>query len=526
MNTIRLCRQCGAPVPAEAPGGVCPECGTNYDSGSFAVPVEGPLTAPSPAELAPLFPGLEIMEVAGYGGMGTIYKVRQPQLDRVVALKILSPELGRDPAFAQRFWREAQALAKLNHTNIVRVFDFGQAGAFYYFLMEYVDGVSLQTLIKQKTIHAGEAQRIVIEICHALQYAHEEGVVHRDIKPSNILLDKKGRVKIADFGLARVTTGKVAGDSSSGRRPLTVMGTPEYMAPEQLDKPWKVDRRADLYSLGVVFYQMLTGQLPSDQYEPPSRKAKVNPGLDEVLLRALARQPRRRYQDANEMRAAVETATGRFHNLPGDLPRNTGSRKWGWLPRFALAAVTIWLAVLTYIFFQDHWAEQKAVLIPAGALEAFAAGPEGVGLARRMVTQLNLTNDQVQSVNTIVRRYQGEFTTLERHHTKRSKNAAGHDVLTIEPFPQEMDVLMNRMWTDLATVLSAGQLDIAKTLRFEKLFPHTGRKPLSVEFWQDENGEFHVAKGQEPADKNSGDEGLLPLRYRNWLLQDGSKTNN
>ncbi len=523
MNTIRICSQCGTPMPAETPNGACPECGSTSGPGSFADSDAEPLMPPSPAELAPLFPGLEITEVIGRGGMGTIYKARQPQLDRVVALKILSPELGRDPAFAQRFWREAQALAKLNHSNIVRVFDFGETGGLFYFLMEYVDGVTLGTLIKQRTLHIEEAQRIVIEICHALHYAHEEGVVHRDIKPSNILLDKKGRVKVADFGVAGLM-GKEARDSSAGGQPAMVLGTPQYMAPEQLEKPWKVDRRADIYALGVVLYEMMTGELPLDNFEPPSRKAGANPILDAVMFRALARRQRQRYQNANEMRAAVEAATGRFHNLPGDMPRKSTSRKWRWLPRFALAAGTIWLVVVTFILFHDHWAEQKAVLIPAGALEAFAAGPEGVGLARRMVTELNLKSDQVQNVNTIVRRYQEEFTTLERHHTKRSKNAAGHEILTIQPFPQEMDDLMNRMWTDLAAVLSPGQLATAKTLRFERLFPHTGRKPLSVEFWQDDNGEFHYAEGQEPAGKKAAAGAALPMRYR--LLQDSPKTNH
>jgi tRNA A-37 threonylcarbamoyl transferase component Bud32 len=525
MDTIRICQHCGAAIPAETPGGACAECGTHPGGDSFAEAGEGPLTPPTPAELAPLFPGLEIMEVAGHGGMGTIYKARQPQLDRVVALKILSPELGRDPAFAQRFSREAQALAKLNHTNIVRVFDFGQAGGFFYFLMEYVDGVTLRTLIEQKAIHAEEAQRIVIEICHALQYAHEEGIVHRDIKPSNILLDKKFRVKIADFGLAQLI-GKKAGDSSAGGQANMVMGTPHYVAPEQVERPWKVDRRADIYSLGVVLYEMLTGELPLGRFEPPSLKAGVDPRLDDIVLRALAKQPRRRYQNANEFRAAVEAATGYFHNLPGDMPRSAGRRKWRWLPRFALAAGTIWLAVVTFILLKEHWAEQKSVLIPAGALEAFAAGPEGVGLARRTVTALNLSKEQVQNVNKILRRYQREFTALERRHTERSKNAAGHMVMTIPPFPQEMDELMGRMWTELATVLSAGQLALAKTLHFEKFFPHTGKKTVTVEIWQGDDGEYHYVEVSESAGKNGGAAGMLPPRYRGLLLRDSPKTNN
>src|ERR1700722_9915979 len=531
MDTIRLCRHCGAAISAETPGAPCAECGSKPGVDSFADTAEGPLPAPTAAELAPLFPGLEIMEVAGHGGMGTIYKARQPQLDRMVALKILSPELGRDPAFAQRFSREAQALAKLNHTNIVSVFDFGHAGGFFYLIMEYVDGVSLRTLIEQKTIHAEEAQRIVIEICHALQYAHEEGIVHRDIKPSNILLDKKGRVKIADFGLAQLV-GKKAKDWAAGGRPSMVMGTPHYMAPEQLDQPGKVDRRTDLSALAVVLYEMLTGDLRLGRFAPPSDKAGLDPRLDEVVSRALAKQPRRRYQNASEFRAAVEAATGHFHNLPGDMPRSNGRRKWRWLPRFALAAGAIWLATVTYILLKEHWSEPnselKSVMIPAGALEAFAAGPEGVGIGRRTVMELKLSKEQTQNVNKILRRYQREFTVLERRHTERSNNAAGHVVMTIPPFPQEMDELMNRMWTDLGTIVSAEQLATAKKLHFEKFFPHNGKKPVVVEIWQEENGEYHYIEATESANASNtaGAAGLLPPRYRGLLMRDNQKTNN
>jgi predicted Ser/Thr protein kinase len=456
--------------------------------------------------------------------MGTIYKARQPQLDRVVALKILSLELGRDAAFAKRFSREAQALAKLNHSNIVNIFDFGQAGGFYYFLMEYVDGVSLRTLIDQRAIHKEETHRIVIEICHALQYAHEEGIVHRDIKPSNILLDKKGRVKIADFGLAGLMV-KEAKDSSAAGHAAVVMGTPLYMSPEQVERPWKVDGRADIYALGVVAYEMLTGALPLGKFEPPSHTAGVNPMLDDVVMRALAVKRRRRYQNANEVRAAVEKATGRFHNLPGDLPRSPGRRKWGWLPRFALVAVTLWLSIVTCLLLKQRWAEQKTTLIPAAALEAFAANPEAVGIGLRMVTELHLGPDQVLSVNRILRRRQREFTALERRHTERASNAAGHVVVTIKPFPLEMDKLISGMWTDLGTVLSAGQLEIAKTLNFEKFFPHSGKKQMTVEIWQEEDGEFHYVVDQEPAGKNRSVGGLLLKRYRSWFLRDTQETN-
>jgi serine/threonine protein kinase len=525
MDTIRLCRRCHTPLPAETPGGVCPECGSSLDAPPFSDGMEEPLTPPTPADLVPFFPGLEIMEVAGYGGMGTIYKARQPQLDRIVALKILSPELGRDPAFAGHFSREAQALAKLNHSNIVQVFDFGQAGGFYYFLMEYVDGVTLSTMIRQASIPVEEAQRIVIEICHALQYAHDEGIVHRDIKPSNIMLDKKGRVKITDFGLARLMQ-ENRKDSAGGGQSAVFMGTPQYMAPEQIDHPGKVDRRADIYGLGVVLYEMLTRQLPQEKVEPPSQKAKVDPRLDEIVMRALQKSPRRRYQDANQFRSSVEEATGFFQNLPGDLPRGKNRSNWKWLPRFALTAGGIWLAVVTYILVHEHLGEPKSVLIPAGALEAFAAGPEGISMGRRMVKELNLSQEQAQNVNKVLKRYQREFTTLERRHTARSKNAAGHMVVDIKPFPEEMDQMMDQMWTNLAPILSASQLAQAKTLHFERFFPHSGKKPVSVEIWQEDNGQFHYVELEEPARKNATAGEPVPARLRNLLLPENQKTNN
>jgi tRNA A-37 threonylcarbamoyl transferase component Bud32 len=489
-------------MPPETPGWVCADCQANPDRASFADAAEEPLFGPTPSELAPFFPGLEILEVAGRGGMGTIYKARQPQLDRLVALKILSHELGRDPAFAQRFSREAQALAKLNHSNIVGIFDFGQAGGFYYFLMEYVDGVTLRQLIQQKEIHPEEAQRIVIETCHALQYAHEEGIVHQDIKPSNIMLDKKGRVKIADFGLARLA-GKNARKSAAGDRTMMVMGTPPYMAPEQVETPRKVDRRADLYAVGVVFYEMLTGQLPVEPFVPPSFKAPVDPRLDAVVRRALAKAPRRRFRDANELRAAVEAVTGHYQNRPGDVPRRPPPGKWRWLPRFALAAGAVWLAIVSYILLQEHWNEQKSVLIPAGALEAFAAGPEGVGIGRRIVTALDLDKEQTQDANRILRRFEREYMALERRHTERSSNALGHVFVTIKPFPLEMDDLMNRMWADMASVLSPSQLAGAKNLHFERFFPHTGKTEVNVEIWQGEDGQYHYVESPERPGKGA-----------------------
>jgi serine/threonine protein kinase len=322
MDTKQFCPGCGRPLATNAPRGICPEClmqgafltgtDTQAGDGSRFIP-------PTVAELAPHFPQFEVLAFIGQGGMGAVYQARQKQLDRIVALKILPPGIGRDAAFAARFAREAKALARLNHPGIVTIHDFGQADGLYYLVMEFVDGVTLRQLLHGSRISAREALAIVPQICDALQFAHDQGIVHRDIKPENILLDRRGRVKVADFGLAKIMDPQVGGaEASTGadpgaataQGPTGVMGTPNYMAPEQRDHPGEVDHRADIYALGVVFYQMLTGELPAGKFEPPSKKVHIDVRLDEVVLRALEKQPALRYQQAGDVKTCVETIMG------------------------------------------------------------------------------------------------------------------------------------------------------------------------------------------------------------------------
>lgn len=318
MTETRLCPECGARMPADAPENLCPKClmlhglstaqRSAEPQGESDPPAWGRFVAPQPAELGRYFPQLEILELLGQGGMGAVYKARQRGLDRLVALKILPLEAGRNAAFAERFSREAKALAKLNHPNIVAVFDVGQVSGLYYFIMEYVDGVNLRQTLRAGELQPAQALQIVPQICEALEYAHEEGIVHRDIKPENILLDKKGRVKIADFGLAKLL-GRAPADARL-TAPYQVMGTPHYMAPEQVDNPLEVDHRADIYSLGVVFYEMLTGQLPLGRFAPPSQKVQVDVRVDEVVLKTLEREPQRRYQRASQVKTEVDALRG------------------------------------------------------------------------------------------------------------------------------------------------------------------------------------------------------------------------
>jgi serine/threonine protein kinase len=365
-SDIPKCPQCGTPLPSGALAGLCPACLLKQGvTDETATGGQTPPFQPPPiTELAPLFPQLEILELIGKGGMGAVYKARQKELDRLVALKILPPGIGRDAAFAGRFAREAKALAKLNHPGIVTLYEFGHVGQasslsqtsdkaapqggvsekmetgatpvpLYYFLMEFVDGVNLRQLLHAGRIAPREALAIVPQICDALQFAHDQGIVHRDIKPENILLDRRGRVKVADFGLAKL----VGSDASAsfGVPPsggpdrvnaelqtsaLTgsgkVMGTPNYMAPEQMDHPNEVDNRADIYALGVVFYQMLTGELPGKRLEPPSSKVQIDVRLDEVVLRALEKKPELRYQQVSEVKTMVETIVGNAGAPPAE----------------------------------------------------------------------------------------------------------------------------------------------------------------------------------------------------------------
>jgi hypothetical protein len=222
-------------------------------------------------------------------------------------VKILPPEIEEDATFSERFTREARALAKLNHQNIVSIYDFGKSNGLHYFIMEYVDGANLRHVIQNGDITPAEALAIVPQICAALQFAHDEGIVHRDIKPENILIGKQGRVKIADFGLAKLL-GKGSAEYSLTRTDQA-MGTVHYMAPEQMRGAGSVDHRADIYSLGVVFYEMLTGQLPLGRFAPPSKQVDIDARLDKVVLRSLESDPERRYQTANDVKTDLELAT-------------------------------------------------------------------------------------------------------------------------------------------------------------------------------------------------------------------------
>jgi serine/threonine protein kinase len=346
-------------LPPDAPEGLCPRClgALNFATETVGGDAEAAAArAPlSPEELAPQFPQLEILECLGRGGMGVVYKARQKSLDRLVALKLLAPERVHDLKFAGRFSHEAQALARLNHPNIVTIHDFGQAGGFFYLLMEYVDGVNLRQVIQSGSLNGTEALTIVPRVCEALQYAHEHGIVHCDIKPENLLLDKSGRVKIADFGIARMLDAR-----TSDAEPA---GTPQYMAPEQGKRPPTADHRADIYSLGVVLYELLTGDLPQGNFEPPSCKGAGDVRLDAVVMRAMEAKAEARFQTAADFRTEIEAisaapapsqpSTGKDHPIMNDPAQNKTSPKrvLAWAFGGAAALLLSLASVVMIIFY-------------------------------------------------------------------------------------------------------------------------------------------------------------------------------
>lgn len=285
---------------------------------SFEEPWQ-PLTA---AELGALLPQYQIESLIGRGGMGAVYKGRQRALGRPVAIKLLPEALGRSGDFASRFAREAQLLASLSHPGILSIYDFGQTALGHsYFVMEYVAGTDLHAMMRAQRLSPAQAYALFVQICQAVQYAHEMGVIHRDIKPSNILLTPEGRVKLADFGLAMSTQETGVQGSSD-----VIVGTPDYMAPERFSGI--SDHRADIYALGILFYSMLTGQMPRGSFEPPSTAAGVDKRADALVSRAIEADPAQRYQRVSEMLSVLSAMADAFQgpSTPFALPARQPGR--------------------------------------------------------------------------------------------------------------------------------------------------------------------------------------------------------
>lgn len=302
-----LCPSCEGLYSDEQAAGLCPRC----LAAVAALPSE-PGSDEIPFEKGDTFHGLKIEHLVARGGMGVVYRAREPVFGKPVALKVLSQSLAAEAEFRQRFDHEARALAGLSHPNIVNLYDFGIDEDLMFLVMEFVEGVSLRQYLKENTLPPDRAIKIALQLCEALHFAHREGVIHRDLKPENVLVDRSGRVKLADFGLAK----RLDGDATQLTQTDQAMGTPHYMAPEQLERPRAIDHRVDIYSMGVLLYEMLTRELPLGRFPPPSSKKGVDERLDDIVYRCLDKDPDRRYPTIVQLKNALLSAIERSAEDP------------------------------------------------------------------------------------------------------------------------------------------------------------------------------------------------------------------
>jgi len=254
----------------------------------------------------PQISGYEVVGVIGKGGMGSVYKAKQLSLNRLVAIKVLKKEFQEQKDFILRFNREAEVLAKLSHPNIVPIIDKGVQGGNFYFVMEYIDGETLRQKLRKGRLPFDDAIKYTLQILRAISFAHNHNVIHRDLKPENVLIDTSGNVRIADFGLADIVgDNKDYSLTGSGM----AMGTAHYMAPEQRRDAKRVDRRADIFSLGITLYEMLAGEVPQGNFKRIGQlRMDINPAIDGIIEKAISTKPQDRFYSAEDMADAIRKA--------------------------------------------------------------------------------------------------------------------------------------------------------------------------------------------------------------------------
>ncbi len=299
---------------------------------------------PSLAEMQALLPQFQFIALLGRGGMGAVYRATQLSLKRPVAIKALPGELLADAEadFAARFRKEALTMAKLNHPGIVSVYESGEAGGLLYIVMEFVDGTDVGRMIHGEGRLAPElVTQLLTQVCEALHYAHEQGVVHRDLKPANLLLTREGRVKIADFGLAKHNDDALLALTKTN----VAVGTPDFLAPEAWTPGTPLDGRADLYSLGVTLYQMLTGEVPRGLWKMPSVRAGVDERFDAIIDRAMQPDREARYQSSAELRRDLE----QIRVAPHDARRSSKAGPAAKRRKVLMAAAAVFVLILAAI---------------------------------------------------------------------------------------------------------------------------------------------------------------------------------
>src|SRR5712691_3962990 len=351
----------------------CGHCGVRFDVQRSKPPAPAPeTTQPAPVAEKP-FPTLEgfaVHQRIGQGGMGEVFRCTRISDQRPVAVKILTAQMAAVPDYVRRFGREAAAMAQLDHPGIVRLVGRGKTGVHYFIAMELIEGTSLRLWAHKNRPTARQLARLLAQVAHALAYAHARAVVHRDLKPDNVLVTSDLRTKVLDFGLA----GLHAEGAECLTQSYVAMGTANYMAPEQRKDAKRADHRADLYSFGVMAYELLTGELPVGRFQPASR---LVPGLDRawdaLVDRCLEQDPAARPHSALELAHALESLAGISPPLelaPRTKRRARRSRVWSWLGIGSGIAVVLAIAGLRVA--HDHARPQpfSAASLPAARAEA------------------------------------------------------------------------------------------------------------------------------------------------------------
>ncbi len=354
------CPRCGAPFsPLDGLSGICPKC-------AFAAVIETERPGPEGGadDLVHNLRGLSDIRQLGKGGMGVVYRARQVHLDRDVAVKVISSSLVSDPEFQARFQREAKVLASFEHPNIVTIHDFGIEGSLEYFVMEHVEGSSIRQEMNQTILEQDRSLRILMNVASAISYAHDKGVVHRDIKPENVLVRRDGRVKVVDFGIARLV-----GERPDGMQMTAtgeVIGTPVYMAPEQRAGARTVGPLVDVYALGIMAYEMLTGKAPKGPVPPIPG---VDPRIDAVIRRAIDPDPERRCPSVRvferELRRVLEPEEEKESTQP---PRISMQERFRRLKSSRLVWILAGCIVLELLYFGFNNSASQA-LDPESVLE-------------------------------------------------------------------------------------------------------------------------------------------------------------
>lgn len=415
----------------------------------------GVWVAPTVEELQAKLPQYEVLEILGRGGMGAVYKARQKSLKRLVAIKILARDGGDDEMrFGERFQHEALAMARLNHPNIVNVYDAGEAAdGLLYFVMEHVEGRDLAQVIAQRgRLPQAEVRAIALQVAEALAYAHANGIVHRDIKPANILVTERGEVKVADFGLAKASEPLV---STLLTKSGTSMGTADFMAPETR-KTGVADARSDVFSLGVTLYQLLTGELPQGMFKLPSElHPELDTRWDEIICKALEPKPADRYQSVEALKHDL-ARIGEAEAVVKKEPQQQTSKQPAWLA-YALVAMVLLIAGAAWIVMLPK--QPPAVSATAFDLATFTKEMAAADVETKWTLFKNKLDELNDSDVTILRnvedKQRGRVTYLGISNNARPLK----DIRPVAAVPEVVSLFFHDVWLEDISCLKGMKLE-------------------------------------------------------------------